>query len=180
MDCCRGMCAAAAGGVLASAEPEHAPYADARGPVAVTWEHRSFAQLTPADLYNVMQLRQDVFVVEQQCAYADADGLDHMASHLFAVHRSVVVAYARLFRPGVRGTAAVIGRVVTARVFRGRGLGREIMRRAIAAIEEAHGPVPIRLGAQARLQAFYESFGFVRDGEDYLEDGIPHLPMRRG
>ncbi len=140
----------------------------------------TIGDLDPVTLHAIMQLRGDVFVVEQQCAYADADGLDHMASHLFAVHRSVVVAYARLFRPGVRGTAAVIGRVVTARVFRGRGLGRQVMQRAIAAIEEAHGPVSIRLGAQAHLLAFYESFGFVRDGEDYIEDGIPHLPMRRG
>lgn len=173
------MCATVASGVLSEVEHDHAAHADARAPVAVAWEHRAFTQLTPAELYGVMQLRQDVFVVEQRCAYADADGLDHMARHLFAVHRSVIVAYARLFRPGVRGTAAVIGRVVIAKAVRGRGLGRELMQRAIAAIEEEHGPVPIRLGAQAHLQPFYQSFGFVRDGEDYVEDGIPHLPMRR-
>lgn len=179
MECCRGMCATVASGVLSAVERDHAPHAVAHGPVAVAWEHRAFTQLTPAELYGVMQLRQDVFVVEQQCIYADADGLDRMASHLFAVHRSVIVAYARLFRPGVRGNAAVIGRVVTARAVRGRGLGREVMRRAIAAIEEVHGPVPIRLGAQTSVQPFYQSFGFVRDGEDYVEDGIPHLPMLR-
>ena len=167
-----------ASGVL-SPGPEDAHGASAHPPIAVQWEHRAFADLTPSELYNILQLRQDVFVVEQQCAYADADGLDHMATHLFAVHRAIVVAYARIFRPGARGNVAVIGRVVTARVARGRGLGREVMRQAIGAIGQAYGPVPIRLGAQTHLQPFYESFGFVRDGEDYVEDGISHLPMRR-
>lgn len=143
------------------------------------WELRAFDALTVGELYGILRTRQDVFVVEQKCAYADADGLDPQAAHLFALDDEQVVACARLFAPGLRRREAVIGRVVTAPALRRSGLGRELMRRAIAAIEAAHGRVPIWLGAQKYLQRFYESFGFVRDGDDYLEDDIPHLPMRR-
>ncbi len=148
-------------------------------PVARRWEHRAFAELQIAELYGLLKLRQEVFVVEQACVYLDADGLDARASHLFAVDGDTVVACARIFAPGVREDAAVIGRVVTAVSRRGQGLGRELMRRAIRIIEEAHGATPIQIGAQQYLQRFYESFGFVRNGDDYLEDGIVHLPMRR-
>jgi len=143
------------------------------------WRLRGFAELTTAELYGLLRLRQEVFVVEQNCAYLDADGLDAIASHLFAIDGEGVAACARLFAPGVREAAAVIGRVVSARRVRRSGAGRELMRRAIAAIEAAHGAVPIRIGAQKYLEQFYGSFGFARDGEDYLEDGILHLPMLR-
>jgi len=143
------------------------------------WELRAFDALTVAELYGILRTRQEVFVVEQKCAYADADGLDPEASHLFAVDGDAVIACARLFAPGRRRREAVIGRVVTAPSVRRSGLGRELMRRAIDAVAAAHGPTAIWLGAQKYLQRFYESFGFERDGEDYLEDGIPHLPMRR-
>jgi ElaA protein len=144
------------------------------------WELRPFDSLTVAELYAILELRQAVFIVEQKCAYADADGVDPRALHLFAVDGSAaVVACARLFAPGVRRDEAVIGRVVTAPSVRKSGLGRELMKRAIDAIEERHGRVAIWLGAQKYLEGFYASFGFVRDGDDYDEDGIPHLPMRR-
>ena len=147
------------------------------------WELRAFEALTVAELYGIMKLRQDVFIVEQKCAYADADGGDAQARHLFAVEGDEVVACARLFAPAVKRDEAVIGRVVTAPSVRKSGLGRELMRGAIDAIDREHGRdhgrVAIWLGAQKYLQRFYESFGFVRDGDDYDEDGIPHLPMRR-
>ena len=143
------------------------------------WELRAFDALTVAELYGILRTRQEVFIVEQKCAYADADGLDPLASHLFAVDGDAVIACARLFAPGRRRREAVIGRVVTAASVRRSGLGRELMRRAIDAVETEHGRIAIWLGAQKYLQRFYESFGFVRDGEDYLEDDIPHLPMRR-
>ena len=143
------------------------------------WELRAFDALSVTDLYGIMRLRQDVFIVEQKCAYADADGLDANAEHLYCVDGDAVVACARVFAPGQKRDEAVIGRVVTAPSVRKSGLGRELMRRAIAGIEAQHGRVPIWLGAQKYLQRFYESLGFVRDGEDYDEDGIPHLPMRR-
>jgi ElaA protein len=145
----------------------------------IRWELRDFDALTVRELYAIVKLRQDVFIVEQKCAYADADGLDARASHLFAVESEDVVACARIFAPGVKHAAAVIGRVVTAPSVRRSGLGRELMKRAIDAIEARHGRVAIWLGAQKYLQRFYASFGFVRDGADYDEDGIAHLPMRR-
>jgi ElaA protein len=145
----------------------------------VRWARKEFGELTASELYALLRLRQDVFVVEQRCAYADLDGLDADAAHLFAVDGERVVAYARLFAPGVRDPDAVIGRVVTAQSVRRSGIGRALMTRAIEAIAERHGATAIRLGAQKYLQRFYESFGFVRDGEDYIEDDIPHLPMRR-
>jgi ElaA protein len=143
------------------------------------WKLRAFAALTVAELYGILRTRQEVFIVEQKCAYADADGLDPLATHLFAADGDAVIACARLFAPGLRRREAVIGRVVTAASVRRTGIGRELMRRAIEAIEAEHGSVAIWLGAQKYLQRFYESFGFSRDGDDYLEDDIPHLPMRR-
>jgi ElaA protein len=143
------------------------------------WEHRAFDALAVTELYRILRLRQEVFIVEQKCAYGDADGLDAGATHLFALDGEALVACARLFAPGVRRAEAVIGRVVTAPSVRRSGVGRELMRRAIAAVEDEHGRVAIWLGAQKYLERFYASFGFVRDGDDYDEDGIPHLPMRR-
>jgi ElaA protein len=147
---------------------------------------QDFSALSTGELYALLALRQQVFVVEQRCPYADADGLDPVAAHLFCVDGDAapaavphVVACARLFAPGVRGDAAVIGRVATASSVRRTGLGRALMARAIEAIERRHGSVDIRLGAQAYLERFYGSFGFVRAGADYLEDDIPHLPMIR-
>ena len=143
------------------------------------WELRAFDALTVRELYGILRLRQDVFIVEQKCAYADADGLDAIATHLYAVDGDTFVACARLFAPGRKRREAVIGRVVTAPSVRRAGVGRELMRRAIDAIEAEHGRVPIWLGAQKYLERFYASFGFARDGDDYDEDGIAHLPMRR-
>jgi ElaA protein len=143
------------------------------------WRHRAFAELSTGELYGILKLRQEVFVVEQSCPYLDADGLDADASHLFAVGGESIVACARLFAPGVREVPAVIGRVVSAPSVRRTGAGRELMRRAIETLEQAHGAVAIRIGAQKYLEKFYGSFGFVRDGEDYVEDGIPHLHMLR-
>jgi ElaA protein len=151
------------------------------------WRYRAFAELTTAELYALLRLRQEVFVVEQRCAYLDADGLDAAAAHLFCVDGDHdgdglpprLIACARLFAPGVRGDAAVIGRVVSAPALRGTGIGKELMARALFAIAERHGAVAVRLGAQKYLERFYAGFGFVRDGDDYLEDDILHVPMVR-
>ncbi len=146
------------------------------------WHLSEFAALSTGELYALMALRQAVFVVEQRCAYADLDGLDAQAAHLWCVAADGdprPLAYARLFAPGVRGPEASIGRVVTAPSVRRGGLGRELMRRAIDAVVARHGAVAIRIGAQKYLERFYGSFGFVRAGDDYVEDDIPHLPMLR-
>jgi len=135
--------------------------------------------LTLQELYEVLRLRTQVFVVEQQCVFQDMDGTDQRARHLLGTDEGGLVAYARLFAPGEYFEQASIGRVVTASSSRGTGIGRQLMTEAIRSVEHHWGAVPIRIGAQAYLQRFYESFGFERDGNDYIEDGIPHLHMIR-
>jgi ElaA protein len=143
------------------------------------WRVCHFAELTPHEVYDLMQLRASVFVLEQQCLYQDMDNQDHYAHHLLGTQDGILLACARLFAPGQRCEEASIGRVATAMACRRTGAGKRLMEEAIEAVSRLWGPVPIRIGAQKYLQAFYESFGFQRAGEDYLEDGIPHLPMLR-
>jgi ElaA protein len=141
------------------------------------WTNTAFAELTTDVLYQMMVLRQEVFVVEQNSPYQDADGGDLKAHHLLGWEGEALIAYLRLFAPGLKYTEASLGRVVVAKSARGRQLGQTLMRRAMALIQELHGPVPVRISAQSHLRRFYEDFGFTVDGEGYLEDGIPHLPM---
>ena len=143
------------------------------------WHCREFAQLTLDELYAILKLRIEVFVLEQRCFYQDLDGLDRQALHVFASDGNDVVAAARVFGPGVREEAVVIGRVLTAPSLRKSGLGRELMSRTLAAVEARWGDARIRLNAQKCVERFYASFGFVRAGDDFLEDDIPHLPMAR-
>jgi ElaA protein len=143
------------------------------------WRECHFSELSVHELYDVLQLRSAVFVLEQQCLYPDMDNQDFHARHLLGVADGIVLAYARLFAPGKVYTQASIGRVVTAQACRRTGVGRQLLREAIAAVERNWGAVPIRIGAQLYLTGFYESFGFKRDGEEYIEDGIPHVHMLR-
>lgn len=140
------------------------------------WKDRAFDELTPAQLYAILALRQRVFVVEQKCAYLDADGHDAEARHLWAEDDAGVVhAYLRILPAGAKFAEVAIGRVVTSPESRGTGLGRVLMNRGI----ELVGPSPIKLGAQAHLEAFYTSLGFVTCSAIYDEDGIPHIDMLR-
>ncbi len=139
-----------------------------------------FDALSGADVYDMLALRQRVFVVEQACAYLDADGLDRGARHLLLREGGVLVAYTRVLAPGVRFPTVTIGRVVVAPERRGEALGLRVMRETIAAIEASEGPVPITLAAQAHLERFYGALGFVTISPRYDEDGIPHVDMRRG
>jgi ElaA protein len=144
------------------------------------WTTKPFDTLTLAELYALLQLRSEVFVVEQTCAFQDLDGHDQAAYHLLG-HTATgeLAAYARLFGPGLSYAQVSIGRVVTSPRHRRGGLGRELLTQAIAGCAALFGPQPIKIGAQCYLQAFYESFGFVQQGEPYLEDGIPHMYMLR-
>jgi ElaA protein len=146
---------------------------------AVTWRLVPFDQLKLAELYRLLQLRQEVFVVEQACAFLDADGIDLRCDHVLAEVDGEIVATARIVPPGVVHEHASIGRVVSAASVRRSGLGRPLMQTAIRATLDSFGQVPIYLGAQAYLQRFYEGLGFEVSGEGYDEDGIPHLPMVR-
>ncbi|PIE17089.1 MAG: GNAT family N-acetyltransferase [Proteobacteria bacterium] len=143
------------------------------------WHEKHFDELTTAELYGLIQLRERVFVVEQDCVYLDCDGLDREARHVFATREGAVVACARILAPGVVGDEPAIGRVVTAPAVRGQKLGWELMERAVSGCLRAHGELPIRVSAQSHLEAFYRSLGFIPRGKAYLEDGIPHLEMIR-
>ena len=144
------------------------------------WTTKPFDTLTLGELYALLQLRSEVFVVEQTCAFQDLDGQDQAAHHLLGYTAAgELAAYARLFGPGLSYAQASIGRVVTSPRHRRGGLGRELLTQAIAECAALYGAQPIKIGAQCYLQAFYESFGFVQQGEPYLEDGIPHMYMLR-
>lgn len=146
----------------------------------MNWQLKTFESLSTTELYRILQRREAVFVVEQNCPYLDADGADTDALHLWADAPHVaVVAYARIFIAQGDQRYSRIGRVLTADTVRRSGLGRELMQRAINICQEQAPTQPIRLGAQVYLRAFYESFGFVAISEEYLEDGIPHIDMER-
>lgn len=145
------------------------------------WFTKSFATLSTEELYRIVQLRQQVFVVEQHCVYLDADGYDRAALHLFAVQQGCVVAYCRVLPPGLKYQEASIGRVCTALEKRGSGLGRELMHKALTLVGESYASdsvrVDIRISAQLYLQSFYSSLGFTAVSAPYDEDGIPHIEM---
>ena len=150
----------------------------------LAWQCTPFDDLIPGDLYSVMQLRQRVFVVEQNCPYLDADGADDAALHLLGWEKDGearnLVAYARLLPPGVKYAEASIGRVCTHPDARGSGAGKDLMRKAIQIVESSGWGTDIRIAAQMYLEKFYEDFGFKRVTEPYLEDDIWHVDMRRG
>lgn len=140
---------------------------------------RDFAALTVAELYALLRLRADVFVVEQHCVFADIDGKDPAARHLLAYVGAALGGYLRVFPPAAGQDAARIGRVVVAPACRSTGLGRRLMAEALDEIARKLGPVAVELSAQAHLERFYAGFGFVRTSADYLEDDILHCDMRR-
>ena len=145
----------------------------------LTWTFKPFAELSLTELYALMRLRQEVFIVEQNCPYLDADGKDLKSYHLMGYANDELVAYSRIVKPGVSYEEVSIGRVVSSTNHRRLAYGQQLMAESIAQIEKLYGPVPIRIGAQQYLQKFYESFGFVREGEPYMEDGIPHIIIVR-
>ena len=141
---------------------------------------RSFAQLSTAELYSLLRLRSEVFVVEQQCAYLDIDGRDSEADHLLAWDSNGrLCGYLRVFGPDAADASARIGRIVTSPRDRKAGLGRWLVRQALDFVAARYGDVSIKISAQAYLERFYADFGFERSSPDYLEDGILHCDMLR-
>jgi len=145
------------------------------------WRCVAFAALSPRELQGIHMARQRVFAVEQDCAFLDADGYDELAKHLAAwlPGEREPLAYARLLPPGAKYADASIGRVLTAIGARGRGLGRELMVRALALVGSTWPGAAVRISAQTRLETFYASLGFVAVGPPYLEDGVDHTEMLR-
>ena len=151
-------------------------------PGVLAWKRVAFADLSPHQLYELLQLRTDVFVMEQACAFQDMDGFDHLAVHLLGIanmpgHGEQLIAYARLFPPGIKFAESSIGRVITRDSVRGTGLGHVLIREAICSVTALWGAQPIRIGAQSRLTAYYRQHGFVEVGPTYLEDNIDHQDM---
>jgi ElaA protein len=152
-----------------------------RDDARISWQWSRFSELTTQDLYAVVQLREAVFVVEQNCPYPDADGRDPNAWHLLGwtqtTPKRTLVAYARIFEPGIRYDQASIGRVVTSGEVRGTGLGRVLMAEALRRVESLAPAQPVKIAAQRRLEDFYLSFGFKTISDPYEEDGIIHVDM---
>ena len=145
---------------------------------------KPFADLTVYELYDIMALRQEIFVIEQNCPYLDADGKDLKGWHLMGRQISdentegVLVVYTRLLPKGVSyDDYASIGRVVSSASVRGSGAGKILMQKSIAMMEKLYPNEPVKIGAQTYLLKFYESLGFESTGEEYLEDDIPHTSM---
>jgi ElaA protein len=148
--------------------------------MTIRWHCLPFEALPPLILYDVLRLRAEVFIVEQNCPYQDVDRRDPDAHHLLGYSDTgELAAYARLFRAGVCYDQASIGRVIVAQPFRSLGLGKQLMRQAIAYSDALFGPQPNKIGAQLYLEKFYNGFGFERISEPYDEDGIPHIHMLR-
>jgi ElaA protein len=138
---------------------------------------KSFSELTTSELYQILQLRSEVFVVEQDCVYQDIDFKDQKALHVLGYKNNTIIAYTRIFKPGDYFENASIGRVVVKQLERKYGYGHELMKVSIEAIKDAFHQEKITISAQLYLKKFYESHGFIQVGETYLEDGIPHIRM---
>jgi len=140
---------------------------------------KKFKELTIDQLYAILQLRSEVFVVEQDCVYQDLDFKDQKALHIFGLKNKKIVAYTRIFKPGDYFEEASIGRVVVSDTERKFGYGYDLMKASITAVQQEFNTVKITISAQVYLTKFYNSLDFKKVGEEYLEDGIPHIEMIR-
>ena len=140
---------------------------------------KSFEALNTTELYDLLQLRSEVFVVEQDCVYQDIDGKDQKALHILGYKDENLVAYTRLFKPGDYFEEASIGRVVVKANARQHKFGYNIMKASIKAVKDYFNQTTIRISAQTYLKQFYNNLEFKEVGEEYLEDGIPHINMIR-
>ncbi len=147
----------------------------------IKWIRYTDFQTIPAEeLYRILKLRQDVFIIEQDCIYEDIDGFDQQSLHLLMKQEETLVGYSRIVPASLKYDEVSIGRIVVNPPFRGLGYGKEIVRKSLEWINESAdepNPLPVRIEAQAHLQQFYSGLGFEADGDIYILDGIPHLEM---
>jgi ElaA protein len=142
------------------------------------WKLKFFKELTLSEFHDLLKLRIDIFVVEQNCPYHELDGKDKNACHLLGINDDgKIIAYTRIFEPGVYYKEAAFGRVVVHKDFRKQQIGYELIQQTISAMHNLYGVIPIKIGAQTYLKKFYSSFGFSQSGKPYIEDGIPHIHM---
>jgi len=143
----------------------------------IKWIIKKFDDLTPHELYAILQLRNIVFAIEQNCVYPDMDDKDQPAEHVMGCKNEKLIAYSRILPPGLAYSEPSIGRVVTAASVRGEGIGKQIMERSIEHIYNIYGTTPVKIGAQLYLKKFYTELGFLQTSGVYLEDGIDHIEM---
>lgn len=143
----------------------------------IFWKFKSFNDLTAHELHDFLQLRQQVFIVEQNCPYGDIDKTDKHSFHLMAMANQQVVGYARIIPPGVLYDEVSVGRIVTHQQLRRTGLGKLVVEKSLDECKSLFPNIAIKIMAQSYLRKFYESFGFVVISEEFLEDNIPHIYM---
>lgn len=143
----------------------------------MNWKIKRFEELKLKEMYEILALRNEIFIVEQECPYQDCDGKDEKSYHLFAEENGEIVAYSRIIEKGVSYDEISIGRVTVKKSYRGKGISREMLSKAIEFIEKDLKETEIKIQAQAYLLNFYKSFGFKEVSEEYLEDNIPHIDM---
>lgn len=143
----------------------------------INWIYKKFDDLSPHELYSILQLRNEVFVVEQNCVFQDADNKDQPSYHFMGWMNDKLVAYTRIVPPGIIYEQPSIGRVITSPAVRKTGIGKELMKKSVDITKEIFGNVRIVIGAQLYLKKFYESLGFQKNSKEYLEDGIRHIEM---
>ncbi|NFD28731.1 GNAT family N-acetyltransferase [Clostridium botulinum] len=141
------------------------------------WKLKKFKELSVEEMYEILRVRDQVFIVEQECPYQDIDSKDKNAYHLFAHDNDAIIAYLRILEKSVSYDEISIGRVLISKDYRGKGLARELMLKAIEFIENNMNEKEIKISAQAYLLDFYRSLGFNEVSEVYLEDNIPHIDM---
>jgi ElaA protein len=142
-----------------------------------SWSLKTFDELSRQELYAILKLRNVVFIIEQNCPYDDIDGKDQMSHHFFCIEEESVIAYARMFAPGVIYKEVCLGRICTSKHVRSQGVGKELMQKTLEQAAQLYPEQAIRISAQRYLKKFYEDFGFQVVSEVYLEDGIEHFQM---
>ncbi|MBI5856070.1 MAG: GNAT family N-acetyltransferase [Sphingobacteriales bacterium] len=150
----------------------------------ISWVLKKFGELSVHELYAILQLRNEVFAIEQNCVYPDMDNRDQPSHHLMGWPEGLLkeqnkklIAYSRIIPPGIVYPEPSIGRVVTSASVRRTGIGKELMEKSILETYKLYGKTPVKIGAQLYLQKFYSSLGFIQTSDIYLEDGIEHIEM---